>query len=103
MKSLEENKDDLEGLNTCAVGISVDATPAKHAWARELDIKNTALLSDFWNHGEVAKNLGLFREKDGFSERANVIIDEDQRVVFVKVYDIPEVPDMQEIIDFLKK
>jgi hypothetical protein len=32
-----------------------------------------------------------------------VIIDEEQKVVFVKVYDIPQLPDIDEIIDFLKK
>ncbi len=33
----------------------------------------------------------------------NVIIDEEQKVKFIKVYDIPQLPDIDEIIDFLKK
>lgn len=33
----------------------------------------------------------------------NVIIDEEKKVEFVKVYDIPQLPDIDEIIDFLKK
>jgi peroxiredoxin len=59
-------------------------------------------LSDFWPHGEVAKLYGIFRDKDGFSERANIMVDENQKVVFFKVYPIRELPDMNEIINFLK-
>lgn len=103
MKSLEENQERLAELNTVAIGLSVDTVPSKHAWAKELGIKNTKLLSDFWPHGEIAKKLGLFREKEGFSERANIIIDEDQKVIFVKIYDIPQLPDIQEILNFLRK
>ena len=102
MKSLEENKVSLDSLNTVALGISVDTMPSKLAWAESLGIKNTALLSDFWPHGEVAKLYGIFRDRNGFSERANVIIDENQKIVFFKVYDIPQLPDMNEIIDFIK-
>ncbi len=103
MKSLEENQERLAELNTVAIGLSVDTVPSKHAWAKELGIKNTKLLSDFWSHGEVAKKLGIFREKEGFSERANIIVDENQQVIFVKVYDISELPDIEEVIGFLKK
>jgi peroxiredoxin len=102
MKSLEANKRTLDSLNTVAVGISVDTVPSKQAWAKSLGIKNTPLLSDFWPHGEVAKLYGIFRDKDGFSERANIMVDENQKVVFFKVYPIRELPDMNEIINFLK-
>ncbi len=104
MKSLEKNVERFKELNTVALGLSVDSVPSKHAWAKkELNIKDTQLLSDFWPHGEVAKKLGIFREKEGFSERANILVDEEQRVIFIKVYDIAQVPDIEEIINFLKK
>ena len=45
--------------------------------------------------------FGLFRDQDGFSERANVIVGEKQKIVFVKVYPIHSVPDIQEILTFL--
>ena len=102
MKSLEENKAVFDSLNTVALGMSVDTIPSKKAWAESLGIKNTPLLSDFWPHGEVAKLYGIFREKNGFSERANIIVDENQKVVFFKVYPIRELPDINEIINFLK-
>jgi peroxiredoxin len=101
MKSLEENREALESLNTLAVGISVDSVPCKKAWADHLGIKNTRLICDFWPHGKVAQQFGLFREANGFAERANVIVDERQTAVFVKVYPIHSVPDIREILGFL--
>ena len=103
MQSLEKNREVFDRLNTFALGMSVDTVPSKHAWAKELGIKETRLLSDFWPHGEVAKLYGIFRDEDGISERANIIIDEKLKVIFVKIYDVPQLPDIDEIIDFLKK
>lgn len=103
MKSLEKNKAKFDELNTVAVGISVDAVPSKSAWAKDLGIKETRLLADFWPHGNVAKLYGIFIEDGGISERANIIIDENQKVVFTKIYEISKVPDIDEIINFLKK
>ena len=51
---------------------------------------------------KVAEMFGIFRVKDGFSERANIMVDENGKIVFFKVYDIPELPNIEEIIDFLK-
>ncbi|HVN97898.1 MAG TPA: redoxin domain-containing protein [Syntrophorhabdaceae bacterium] len=101
MKSLEANKEAFDRLNTVALGLSVDTVPSKNAWAKELGIHNTRLLSDFWPHGKIAKAYGIFREANGFSERANLILDEKQRVVFVKVYPIRELPDIAEILKAL--
>ncbi|HDZ26461.1 MAG TPA: peroxiredoxin [Candidatus Aminicenantes bacterium] len=103
MQSLEKNRAVFDRLNTVALGLSVDTVPSKHAWAKELGIKETRLLSDFWPHGEVAMLYGIFRVENGISERANIIVDEGQKVIFVKVYDIPQLPDIDEIINFLKK
>lgn len=103
MKSLEDNKATFDSLGTVAVGISVDSIPSKKAWADSLGIKETSLLSDFWPHGEVAKMFGIFRDKNGISERANIIVDENGKIVFIKVYPISELPGIGEIIEFLKK
>jgi len=103
MQSLEENKRNFDKTNTIAVGISVDPTPSKKAWAEHLGIKNTQLLSDFWPHGAIAQQYGIFREDDGISKRANIIIDEEQNISFMKIYPISQLPDIQEIIRFLEQ
>jgi peroxiredoxin len=103
MESLEKNYNLFSELNTVAFGISIDSTPSKKAWAKELGINYTSLLSDFWPHGKVANEYGIFRENDGFSERANIIIDEKQKIIFFKIYPIRELPDIDEIIKVLEK
>jgi peroxiredoxin len=102
MSSLEENFDRYNRLNTVALGIGVDSVPSNKAWAKSLNIERTRLLSDFWPQGEVAKLYGVFRDKDGFSERANVIIDENQVVVFAKLYPIQQLPDTEELMRVLE-
>ncbi|HEX7534372.1 MAG TPA: redoxin domain-containing protein [Syntrophales bacterium] len=100
MQTLEKNKRSLDKLNTVAVGLSVDSVPSKAAWAKSLRIKNTRLLADFWPHGAVAKSMGILRV-EGFSERANVIVNEAGKIIFVKVYPIRELPDIGEILRVL--
>ncbi len=102
MQSLEDKISIFESLNTVPVGISVDSVPTKKAWASDLGIKKVRLLSDFWPHGAVARLYGLFREQAGSSQRANVIVDEKGKVVFSKVYEIGQLPDVQEIVEVLK-
>jgi peroxiredoxin len=101
MLALEEHYDILKALNTIPVGLSIDSQPSKKAWAASMGLKKLKLLADFWPHGGAAKAYGLFREADGFSERANVIIDEKGKAAWVKVYDLPQLPDIHEIIDAL--
>ena len=103
MRSLEENRDKFTAASCVPVGISVDSVPCKKAWAKSLGIEKIDLLADFWPHGGIASKLGLFIDKFGFSERANVILDEQRKALFVKVYPIKELPDIKEVLDFLRK
>ena len=102
MEALEMNADALAALNAVALGISVDPVPSKAAWADALGIEKTQLLSDFWPHGAFAASLGLFREADGFSERASVLLDEEGVVQFVEIHPIGEAPDINRLIEKLK-
>lgn len=103
MRCLEKDMTVFEGLNTVPVGVSVDSVPCKSAWANELGLARLRILSDFWPHGKVAQELGLFRAKEGFSERANVLVNEQGVVVFVKVYPISQLPDLKEVVDFIRE
>jgi peroxiredoxin len=103
MRLLEENHLRFDALNAIAFGIGVDSVPSNKAWAQSMDIINTRLLSDFWPHGEIARLYGVFREKDGFSERANIIVDENQKVIFIKIYPTSQLPDFEEILKCLEK
>jgi peroxiredoxin len=103
MLALEQNYATFESLNTVPVGLSVDPAPSKKAWADHWGIKKVPLLADFWPHGEVAKLFDIFREKNGFSERANIVIDEKGKVALFKTYPVSQLPDINEIIDAIKQ
>jgi len=102
MKALEKNAKVFENAGAVAVGLSVDSVPSKAAWAKSLKISKTRLLADFWPHGKVADSLGLFR-KEGFSERANVLLDAKGKVAWIKVYPIKELPNIREVLAVVKK
>jgi len=102
MKSLEENHDQFHKLGAVALGIGVDSVPSNKAWAESMGIKKTKLLADFWPHGAVAAAYGVFREADGFSERANVVLDEKGKVIFAKIHPIAEQPEISEILEVLR-
>jgi peroxiredoxin len=103
MQSLENNYKAFHDLNTVPLGLSVDSVPCKKAWAESLGIANLDLLADFWPHGGLASRLGIFIEQFGMSERANIVLDEQRVAIFVKVYPIKQLPDVQEVLTFLKK
>ena len=102
MRSLERNYDRIqEKGDTVVIGISVDPSPAKAKWADILDLKDIKIVSDFFPYAEVTKAYGLPNEENGASKRANVIIDEEGKVQWVKVYGGSELPDVEEVIDNL--
>ena len=103
IKDIEAKQAVFASLNTVSVAISVDSIATKNAWAKDMGVKKTRLLSDFWPHGRVCKLYGLFREEDGKAQRANVIVDEKGKVAWVKVYVIDHLPELDEVIDVLKK
>jgi peroxiredoxin len=85
------------------LGISIDAQPAKAAWAQTLGHLSYDLLSDFHPHGEVAARYGVFRQKEGFSERAIFVIDKSGTVAWSKVYAIPEQPGNADVLAALER
>jgi len=103
MQDLESNFETFQALSTVPLGVSVDSVPCKKAWAKSLGIDKIDMLADFWPHGAIATKLGIFIDKFGFSERANIILDDERKAVFVKVYPLGKLPDINELLDFLKK
>ena len=58
------------------VGISVDGAWCHAAFAKDRHL-HFPLLADFEPKGEVARSYGVYRDKDGVSERALFVIDRD--------------------------
>ena len=98
MTNYEADRQRLEQLDAVVLGVSIDPQPSKTAWAKTLGSISFDLLSDSYPHGEVAEKYGVFRQKEGFSERAVFVIGKDGLVKWAKVYDIPQHPDNAELL-----
>jgi peroxiredoxin len=102
MTAYQADLPQLDAADTVVLAISVDAQPAKSAWAATLGSITFDLLSDFHPHGEVAKKYGVFREADGISERAIFLVDKQGRIAWGRTYQIPEQPQNSELFDALR-
>jgi peroxiredoxin (alkyl hydroperoxide reductase subunit C) len=85
-------KNVFDETDAVLLGITVDNIPTLHAWTRQMGTVWFHVLSDFWPHGAVAKQYGVFRS-DGFTERAVFIIDKEGLIRFIQVSDINKKPD----------
>ena len=56
------------------IGISVDSKATLRSFA-DAEGYDFTLLADFWPHGGVAKEYGVFLENKGFANRATFLID----------------------------
>jgi len=72
--ALQENLNLFRDQDVELIGISVDSKAALRAWAEEKGYDFT-LLADFWPHGAVAKEYGVFLPEKGFANRATFVID----------------------------
>jgi peroxiredoxin len=57
------------------IGISVDSRHALRAWG-EQEGYSFSLVADFWPHGGVAREYGVFLDDKGFANRATFLIDQ---------------------------
>ena len=58
------------------IGISVDSKATLRAFAEDEGYGFT-MLADFWPHGEVSKEYGVFLDHKGFATRATFLVDVD--------------------------
>ncbi len=79
------------------LGISIDSIYSHGAWAAVRGI-TFPLLSDFNPKGAVARKYHVYREDDGFSDRALYIISPDGTICFSRVspylHHIPDIYDL---------
>jgi alkyl hydroperoxide reductase subunit AhpC len=87
------------------VGISADSIFSHIAWQKHaIGTLSFPLCSDFYPHARVISDYGLLREGPplpGISNRVVLILDRQGKVRWKKVYDLPTVPDIQEILKAL--
>jgi peroxiredoxin len=78
-------RDDFSAFgNVQVVGVSVDTPYSLKVWAEQQGYQ-FPLLSDFWPHGQVAQQYGVFNEKAGMANRGTFLIDQTGTVRFAEV------------------
>jgi peroxiredoxin len=97
---------EFEKRDVQLIGISVDSIYSHGAWAAVRGIR-FPLLADFSPKGEVARKYQVYREPDGFSERALYLIDEQGFILYGIVspfiHHVPDIYELYNRIDGLKK
>ena len=66
------------------LAVSVDHTFALAAWAKDQNY-DFPLLADFWPHGKVAQDYGVFNADAGFALRGTFLVDTEGVVRFAEV------------------
>lgn len=81
----------------------MDSIYCHGAWAAVRGI-TFPLLADFAPRGEVARRYGVWREEDGFSERALYVVDADGVIRWTHVSDeLHHLPDIYELLESLDR
>lgn len=103
MRALELAYDGFIEQGIFPLGINVDQEHSKSAWAKVINIEKLQMLSDYNPLGETAKAYGIFYPELNASKRANILIDQEGKVEWVKVYGLSEIPDFKDVLSTLSK
>lgn len=94
----EQEHDEFASRGIQLLAISVDSIYSHGAWAAVRGL-HYPLLSDFQPRGEVAREYGVWRENDGFSERAVYLIDSEGIIRWAHVSPrLKQLPDFDELV-----
>jgi mycoredoxin-dependent peroxiredoxin len=92
----------FETLDAEVLGVSVDSVWSHKAYAEKMGIRYS-LLADFQPRGGMAEKYGAYLPEKGITGRAIVIVNKDGKVAWAKNYDIPVVPDLNEVASALQQ
>ena len=95
----------LAKLDAQVAAVSVDTLPSHIAWQQKsIGMMGFPILSDAFPHGAVAEQYGLLRKGDpipGISERAVFVIDKAGKIAFAHIYQLNDMPDVDDVIEVL--
>lgn len=102
----ESERAEFERRGAQLLAVSVDSLYSHGAWAAVRGL-GFPLLADFHPKGEVAGRYGVFREEDGFSERALYLIDGEgvirHAVVSPQLHHVPDIYRLFNALDALRQ
>jgi peroxiredoxin len=84
---LDQLRDDLAEFQNAAVqvlAVSVDSVYTLKAWSEQKGY-DFPLLADFWPHGKVALDYGVFNDNAGIANRGTFLVDIDGVIRFAEM------------------
>lgn len=94
---------ELQEFERLGAQVIVDSIYSHEAWAAVRGIK-FPLLADFNPKGAIARRYNVWRERDGFSERALYVVDGDGIIRYSHISpELHKIPDIYELFEVLKK
>ncbi|MGH3600680.1 MAG: peroxiredoxin [Pseudonocardiaceae bacterium] len=82
---LDQLRDDLaEFTDVQVLAVSVDSVYTLKAWSNQQGY-DFPLLADFWPHGKVAQDYGVFNDPAGIANRGTFLVDTDGVIRFAEM------------------
>ena len=82
---LDQLRDDLAEFTAVQVlAVSVDSVYTLKAWSNQQGY-DFPLLADFWPHGKVAQDYGVFNDHAGIANRGTFLVDTDGVIRFAEM------------------
>ncbi|GAB3178851.1 peroxiredoxin [Nesterenkonia halophila] len=111
LAELQARRDELRRLGVRALAVSCDAIHSLRAYAEHLvtaaedaaagDELAVELVSDFWPHGRIARDFGVFDAERGVATRTSFLLDADLVVRHVQQVPTHQARDLDETFEVL--
>jgi alkyl hydroperoxide reductase subunit AhpC len=89
------------------VGVSTDSVFSHIAFQKSLGGLKYPLAADRWPYAATAQAYGIFppskHEIPFVNDRAIFVVDKDGKIAWSKVYELRQLPDLDEVLDALQK
>ena len=92
LSQLRDDLDQFQNEDVQVVAASVDSVHTLKAWSEQQGYQ-FPLLTDFWPHGRVAEDYGVFNEASGTANRGTFLVDTDGVVRFAEMNEPGETRD----------
>src|SRR5205809_5589495 len=102
MSVMQANLAQFAGLNAQVVGINTDTIFTHRAFQKSLGGLSFPLASDRWPYAEAATAYGIFpavkHQFGGVNDRAVFVLDKEGKIAWSKVYELRQLPEVNEIL-----
>ena len=78
---LRDHQAEFDDAGITVIAVSVGPPPTHKVWSAAPGFL-MPILSDFWPHGAVARDYGVFDEERGVANRGTFVVDHDGAVIF---------------------